>query len=188
MDIPSHSARYTPLCCGLSLMQPTRRAFLNLTGGSVVAASVGMVSSGAWAASGHYEAMVLSCIDPRFQDLVDKQQAKDGLVGKYSAFTIAGASIAVVAPAFRDWHKTFWDNLGASIQLHNIKKVIVVNHRDCGAAKIAYGEKKVATPEAETATHQAALLEFKKQLNQKFPHMGVQLGLMSADGTLESFS
>jgi hypothetical protein len=45
----------------------------------------------------------------------------------------------VVAPAFKDWHKAFWDNLAASIQLHHIPKVIAINHRDCGAAKIAYG-------------------------------------------------
>jgi len=188
MDLQNNASRYVPLCCGASLTQPSRRAFLSLTGGSVLAASFGMIASGALAASGNYEAMVLSCIDPRFQDLVDKQQAKDGLVGKYSAFTIAGASIAVVAPAFKAWHETFWDNLAASIQLHNIKKVIVVNHRDCGAAKIAYGEKMVSTPEMETATHKAALIEFNKQLKQKHPTLTSQLGLMSIDGTLEIFS
>lgn len=188
MSLQIKPSRYVPLCCGSSLNQPSRRAFLSLTGGSVLAASFGMIASGAIAGSGNYEAMVLSCIDPRFQDLVDKQEAKDGLVGKYSAFTIAGASIGVVAPAFKAWHKTFWDNLGASIQLHNIKKVIVVNHRDCGAAKIAYGEKKVATPDLETATHKAALLEFNKQLKQKHPALTSQLGLMSLDGTLEIFS
>lgn len=140
------------------------------------------------AASGDYKAMVLSCIDPRIQDLVNKQQARDGLSGKYSAFTIAGASIGVVAPAFNEWHKTFWENLGASVQLHNIKKVIVVNHRDCGAAKIAYGDAKVANAAAETATHQAALMEFRKQLKEKHSNLGVQLGLMSLDGKLERFA
>lgn len=64
-----------------------------MAGGAVLFSSVGMISSGVQAASGNYEAMVLSCIDPRFQDLVNKQQASDGLSGKYSAFTIAGASI-----------------------------------------------------------------------------------------------
>ena len=66
------------------------------------------------------------------------------LTGKYSQFVFAGAAIGVVAPAFKDWHKAFWDNLAATIQLHNIKKVIAINHRDCGAAKIAYGEAAVA--------------------------------------------
>lgn len=80
---------------------------MRMAGGAVLFSSVGMLSSGVQAASGNYEAMVLSCIDPRFQDLVNKQQSSDGLSGKYSAFTIAGASIGVVAPAFKAWHATF---------------------------------------------------------------------------------
>ena len=183
------NAAYRPVCCGDMLQNAnSRRAFLRFAGGAVLFSSVGLLSAGVQAASGNYEAMVLSCIDPRFQDLVNKKQASDGLSGKYSAFTVAGASIGVVAPAFKEWSKTFWDNLGASVQLHNIKKVIVVNHRDCGAAKIAYGEAKVANPAVETETHKEALLEFQRQLKEKFPALGSQLGLMSIDGTVETFS
>ena len=182
------ASRYVPFCCGTTLSAAGRRAFLRTVGGSVLFTSVSLVASGtAVAASGNYEAMVLSCIDPRFQDLVNRRQARDGLSGKYSAFSIAGAAIGVVAPAFKDWHKTFWDNLSASVQLHNIKKVIVVNHRDCGAAKIAYGDAKVSSPAVETVTHREALLEFRKQLTEKHPKLGVQLGLMSLDGNLEQF-
>ena len=54
-------------------------------------------------------------IDPRFQKLVFDREAKEGRTDKYSAFTIAGASIAVVAPAFKAWQETFWDNLAASL-------------------------------------------------------------------------
>ncbi len=186
-DLTNH--RYVPTCCSTTLSTASRRTFLKTVGGSVLFTSVGMLASGtAVAASGNYEAMVLSCIDPRFQDLVNKQQSRDGLAGKYSAFTIAGASIGVVAPAFKEWHKTFWENLGASVQLHNIKKVIVVNHRDCGAAKIAYGDAKVANAATETATHKEALIEFRKQLQAKHPKLGVQLSLMSLDGKLEQFA
>jgi len=183
------SGAYAPVCCGDVLTHSnSRREFMRVAGGAVLFSSIGMLSAGVQAASGNYEAMVLSCIDPRFQDLVNKKQASDGLSGKYSAFTIAGASIGVVAPAFKEWSKTFWENLGASVQLHNIKKVIVVNHRDCGAAKIAYGEDKVANSAVETETHKQALLEFKRQLNEKFPALGAQLGLMDLNGTLETFS
>ena len=80
--------------------------------------------------------MVLSCIDPRFQPIVYNYLKKKKLVGKYSAFTIAGSSIGVTAKKFKRWHKVFWDNFEISIKLHNIKKLIVINHRDCGAAKI----------------------------------------------------
>ena len=42
-----------------------------------------------------YEAMVLSCIDPRFQPKVYKYLKNKKLTGKYSSFTIAGGAIAV---------------------------------------------------------------------------------------------
>ena len=86
--------------------------------------------------------MVLSCIDPRFQHLVHNYLQKKKLIGKYSAFTIAGAAVGVTHNKFKQWHKTFYDNLGTSIQLHKIEKLIVINHRDCGAAKIANGKKE----------------------------------------------
>jgi carbonic anhydrase len=108
--------------------------------------------------------------------------------GKYSQFTFAGASIGVVAPAFKTWAPAFWDNLAASIQLHHIPKVIAMNHRDCGAAKIAYGAEKVADPTIETETHKAALLEFRKQVGERQPKLTTELGLMSLDGKVEMFS
>lgn len=142
----------------------------------------------ALAGSGKYEAMLLTCIDPRFQEPVTKHTARRKLTGKYSQFTIAGASIGVVAPAFKDWQKAFWDNLGASIQLHNIEKVIVINHRDCGAAKIAFGDAAVANAAAETKTHRDALSDFRKQLADRYPKMGCETGLMALSGKLEVFS
>ena len=42
-----------------------------------------------------YEAMVLSCMDQRFQKPVHKYLKEKKLKGKYSAFTIAGGSIGV---------------------------------------------------------------------------------------------
>jgi len=87
--------------------------------------------------------MVLSCIDPRFQHIVHNHLQKKKLIGKYSAFTIAGAAVGVTHNKFKQWHKTFYDNLGTSIKLHKIEKLIVINHKDCGAAKIAYGKKNL---------------------------------------------
>lgn len=141
----------------------------------------------AHAAEGNYEAMVLACIDPRMQEPVRKYTAARDLTGKFSQFVIAGAAIGVVAPAFKDWHKAFWDNLGTSIQLHRIKKVIAIDHRDCGAAQIAYGEASVATPQAETETHKAALAEFRRQVGERHPQLAVETGLMALNGTMEMF-
>ena len=59
------------------------------------------------------------------------------------------------------------------------------HHRDCGAAKIAYGEAAVATKDAETETHRKALAEFRKQVNEKQPKLGVETGLMAINGKFE---
>ena len=174
-------------CCGdLLAGRFDRRHLLRAAGG--LAAFAALQPFMAIAATGHYEAMVLGCIDPRLQEPVRKYTAKQHLTGKYSQFVIAGASIGVVAEPFKDWHKAFWDNLATSIQLHNIKKVIAINHRDCGAAKIAYGADAVKDKAAETATHKAALLEFKKQVAEKQPTLKVELGLMAVGGKVEMFS
>ncbi len=173
-------------CCGDLLRgRYDRRRFLQIAGGAGLAAAV---PGFAIAASGNYDAMVLSCIDPRLQEPVHKYTAKHHLTGKFSAFIIAGAAIGVVADPFKDWRKAFWDNLGTSIQLHNIKKVIAIDHRDCGAAKIAYGDAKVATKDAETGTHRAAMGEFRTQLKEKFPQLGCETMLMALDGSVVTFT
>ena len=88
-----------------------------------------------------YEAMVLSCMDPRFQPKVYKYLKAKKLTGKYSAFTITGAAIGVTHKKFKKWHSTFIDNLSTSIKLHKIKKIIVINHEDRGAEKIVNDKK-----------------------------------------------
>ncbi len=145
-----------------------------------------LLPSVALAASGKYDAMILGCIDPRMHEPVRDFAVKHGLLGQYSQFTIAGAAIGVVAPAFAEWHKTFWDNLAASIQLHGIETVIAIDHRDCGAAKIAYGEASIATPKIETETHRKALAEFRKQVGERQPKLKVDTLLMALDGSFIS--
>jgi len=173
-------------CCGdLLRARFDRRRFLHLTAGAGMLAALPSLAFGA---EGNYDAMLLTCIDPRFPEPTIKYMERRHMRGKYSQFSFAGASIGVIAPAFKAWEPAFWDNLATSIQIHHIPKVIAMNHRDCGAAKIAYGEAAVKDKAAETATHRAALLEFKKQVGEKQPKLQVELHLMALDGSVQTFS
>ena len=125
-----------------------------------------------------YEAMVLSCMDPRFQTKVYKYLKKKKLTGKYSSFTIAGAAIGVTAKKFKKWHSTFLENLSTSIKLHKINKLIVINHRDCGAAKIVNGEKKFNST-IENKIHKDSFKKLKKVLNKKFPLLKINFKILS---------
>lgn len=66
--------------------------------------------------------------------------------------------------------------------------MVVINHRDCGAAKIAYGDEAVANLDAETATHRAALMAFREEASKRQPKLRVELGLMDLNGRVENFA
>ena len=125
-----------------------------------------------------YKAMVLSCIDPRFQPKVYKYLKNKKLIGKYSSFTIAGAGIGVTHNKFKKWHTTFWDNLNTSIKLHKINKLIVINHKDCAAAKIANGKKKFNSL-IENKIHKKSFEAINKVINTKYPKLKVKFKTLS---------
>ncbi len=180
MYAASHSC-----CAAFSTRPPDRRQLLRALGLAGIAASLPFP---AHAGEGKYEAMLLSCIDPRMVTPVYKYMDAQGLAGKYSQLCIAGAAIAVVAPNFKAWRPAFWDNTATTLQLHHINRIIAIDHRDCGAAKIAYGPASVATPQAETATHKKALSEFREAVAKHHPGLTVVTGLMALDGSIEIFT
>ncbi len=134
----------------------------------------------------NYKAMVLSCIDPRFQPIVYNYLKKKKLMGKYSAFTIAGSAVGVTANRFKKWHKVFWENFDTSVKLHNIKKLIVINHRDCGAAKIINGKKEFSTIN-ETKVHKTSFQKLKKIFKKKYPELKMELKFVSLNKKIKNF-
>ena len=135
----------------------------------------------------NYKVMVLSCIDPRFQPIIYKYLKKKKLIGKYSSFTIAGSAVGVTDNKFKKWHKTFWDNFDTSVRLHKIKKLVVINHRDCGAAKIING-KKVFSRINETLIHRDSFQKIKKVFKKKYPKLSIELKLISLNSKIETFN
>lgn len=163
--------------CGC-MARPGRRAVLGLL------AAAGL-ARGAAAGSGQYEAMLLNCIDPRFTTGSFLWMSSHGLRDRYSQFTIAGGPIGAVHPRFATWHAAFWENLDVTVQLHRIRQVMAVTHRDCGAAKIAYGDAAVATRAGETAQHAQALAAFRAEAARRQPALQVVTAIMDLNGTIE---
>ncbi len=135
-----------------------------------------------------YRAMLLSCVDPRTQapiaDWMDQPESAShtiGLRGKYSQFSIAGASVAIAAPAFESWRGTFWDNLGASIKLHGIRTLVSVDHSNCGAVGIAYGQRVLDDPRLELSAHRAGAKRLADELAVRHPDVALQAWYVSRD-------
>lgn len=160
-----------------------RRAMLGL-----LAAGAAALPGGASAASGNYEAMLVNCIDPRFTTSSFLYMTSRGMRDNYSHFVIAGGPIGAVHPRFAAWHAAFWENLAVTVQLHGIKRVVALTHRDCGAAKLALGEAAVADRTRETASHAEALRTFRAEVTRRQPALVTLVAIMALDGTVEVVS
>jgi carbonic anhydrase len=127
-----------------------------------------------------FKAMVLSCMDPRFQPKIFNYLKKRKLSGEYSSFTIAGSAVGVTHDRFKMWHKTFFENLAVSIKIHRISKLIVINHEDCRAARVAEGKEDID----EVKIHKISFEKLKKKLNKKFPRLELEFHIMKLNSKL----
>src|ERR1700745_115023 len=72
-------------------------------------------------------------MDFRFFKLISESMQRIGLAGNYDHVILAGAALGAVVPQKPHWHQTFFDHLGLARELHNIKGVLVMEHKNCGA-------------------------------------------------------
>ena len=164
-----------------------RRKFLRLAvlGGGASLLSLAL-PGGTTRAVGDIEALLLSCMDYRLLDEIERYMTLEELRDKYDHFILAGASLGAVTEKYPAWNETFWAHLDLAIQLHKIDRVIALDHRDCGAYKIILGEDFVKNRAEETAIHTKNLKELRRQINEKYPKLEVELLLMDLDGKIET--
>jgi len=165
-------------CCEHHELAVSRRTLLGAAlGGGVLAAP--MMS---WAIEpGEHvaEALLLTCMDYRLLDAVSAWMTCQGLRDKYDHVVLAGAALGPTNDKYPDWAQTFWTHLDLSMKLHAIKKVIVLDHIDCGAYRLILG----TTPETEPAAH-VKHLEMIRGMIVERNRLPVDLALMKLDGTV----
>lgn len=173
------------MCDPFANIRLGRRNFVRLATLGGGASLLGIVGPGAAMAGGQAKALMLSCMDFRLvDDLVTFMEAQ-GLHDNYDHVVLAGASLGVVHDTFADWHDTFWQHLVVAKQLHHIAEVIVIDHRDCGAYRLALGEQALDSTEKETQMHQLTITEFALRVKARHPDLAVMGYLMALDGTAE---
>ncbi|MFM1856638.1 MAG: hypothetical protein RLZ83_1947 [Pseudomonadota bacterium] len=131
------------------------------------------------------DVLLLSCMDYRLVDDTERYMTGRGLRDRYDHVVLAGASLGAVTSKFPAWGQTFWDHLGVAIDLHHIRKVMVLDHRDCGAYKVILGPAHLASPLSERAAHAESLNQLRAQILARHPKLDVELLLMALDGSVE---
>ena len=136
-------------------------------------------------AAGSADALVVTCIDYRLVE--DATRFFDGLHMRhtYDQVSLAGAALAGVSPMFPSANAAFWDQLALAKKLHGVKTLIVLDHRDCGAYKAAFGVRFAAGGAEESEQHKDVMLLVQSKLSKTFPDLGFRGYLMALDGKAE---
>lgn len=164
-------------------MRHTRRLALLALGALLAAGCTTPLAT----APGHgTDALLLSCMDYRLTDDTTRYFEGRGMRDRYDHVALAGASLAVVNDQHPAWGATFWDHLAVAIQLHHVHKVVILDHRDCGAYRVLLGEDFAKDPARESEIHAETLRALRSAIAEKHPDLEVEMLLMALDGSVET--
>ncbi|HTT85618.1 MAG TPA: carbonic anhydrase [Rhizomicrobium sp.] len=137
-------------------------------------------------AAANIEALAIMCIDYRLVDsAVSFFDDKRNLRKQFDLVALAGASLAAVAPAFPASNAAFWDHVSIAQQLHNIKRVVMLDHRDCGAYKVQFGSHYADGGTAELEQHRGIMKLTAAEFERRKINLPLEFYLMAVDGTTE---
>lgn len=110
------------------------------------------------------DALCIACIDYRLPD--SDVWFFDGTSGRqnYHLVALAGASLAGSSKGlFAPTVPVFWQQVDSARLLHKIKRVIVLDHMQCGAYKEEFSPDKPLPPEIEKQLHIQSMTALKNQ-------------------------
>jgi carbonic anhydrase len=134
--------------------------------------------------TGQAEALLLSCIDYRLPGKIARYMEGRGLDANYDHMILAGASLGVTNTVFPHWGQSFRDHLDLAIKLHNIKRVIILDHRECGSYRVIFGTN--LSGDEEKAQHARELHRLARDIHDAYPSLEVEKLLMALDGSVET--
>ncbi|MBU2236139.1 hypothetical protein KKA01_03725 [Patescibacteria group bacterium] len=115
------------------------------------------------------KALIISCMDFRFQDAVNDFSEDLRVEGSYDLITIPGVAKNLSRPDSDELKSYLLNTIEKSYQLHDIAKVIIINHQDCG------GYEKYDDEQSERVQHFTDLKKAGKIIEGNFPELKVKL-------------
>ncbi|GAB4342957.1 MAG: hypothetical protein Fur0042_05550 [Cyanophyceae cyanobacterium] len=133
------------------------------------------------------QALVLTCIDFRFIDLAQSFLRSQHLDRAYDWVSLAGASLALTGFPSPAEAESFWDQLALSKQLHAIKKVIILDHQDCGAYA-SIRQRPFADLTDEQKFHAQYLSQAQAEIRRRHPDLAVELYFIQLTGEVTAIA
>lgn len=140
------------------------------------------------AAAGNASVMLLNCMDYRLLDDVGRYMDGRKLTDNYDQVILAGASLGALTGAEPSWGATFWSHLDLALELHHVHSLMVIDHRDCGAYRLLFGQDYSLDPVREREVHAEQLRKLRNAVAERHPALPTELLLMALDGSVETIS
>lgn len=115
------------------------------------------------------ESIVITCIDFRLQEAINSWISQNFTPKTFDRVALAGGVKNL---------ETIMGQIDIALRLHHIKKVVLINHEDCGA----YGEAGTPQKHAEDLSHA------ETKIKEQFPQLEVNKFYLHLDGTLKPIS
>lgn len=163
--------------CAIHQAGVSRRMFTTMLAGTAVGLSVRRAD-----AAGSVAALVVTCIDYRLVDDATRFFDTMKLTNNYDLVSLAGATLAATSNKFPSSNAAFWDHIVIAKQLHNIGKVILLDHRDCGAYRVALNAPANMARDPETAMHKKEMDVLKAEIAKRHPDLSSEFYLIDLDG------
>jgi len=132
--------------------------------------------------------LLIACIDFRLRTETEIFMREDlKLSDDYDEIAVPGASLSLENEQYPHWSKTVEDIISMAHSLHHIERIILLDHRDCGAYKLMFGEKYNTNRELETDIHKKIMARAKIAIQTKFPQLDGYTLIIGLDGVVENF-
>lgn len=118
------------------------------------------------------QALVISCIDFRFQEHL-KEFLNKKHFQNYDLVSVAGSAKNLVAS--KKSAEFLLSQVLISYNLHQVKNIYLINHQNCGA----YGTTLVTGSVKEKAIHSRDLKKARRIISKKLPELQVKLFFMN---------
>jgi hypothetical protein len=136
------------------------------------------------AGTGQADALLLSCIDYRLPGKIARYMEGRGLAANYDHVILAGASLGATNTVYPHWGQSFRDHLDLAIKLHGVRRVIILDHRECGSYRVIFGTN--LSGDEEKAQHARELHRLARAIGETYPEIKVETLLMALDGSVET--
>lgn len=123
----------------------------------------------------HCDAAVIICVDFRFTDAYLAGVKETFGIRTFDMWAVPGAAKNFVDPSNESFAQSLIEKIKqVSVGLHNIKKIIVLDHADCGA----YGGRNAfENLDAENSKHSEDLQKTREVLGKHFPDLEIHTGI-----------